>query len=330
MAKNNTNFMEKIMSNSKKDTKNTNTNFMEKIMSNNSNTNTNKSNTNFMEKIMSNNTNNNNTNFMGETMNNKKNNNSTIITTLKEGYEAKVIYEALKRAGKNPHIKGHIHEILVRDGINYNPLNILDGKTATLVKNPTAKTVDLVVKKGGKIVERLQLKDTPNSINSVLRQIKSGHYNSAKIVATEETAKELVKKAGEQGIKKTIKSSGISTKTTTRLAQKAGAKGSGTIIGAVGDAAKSGAKFGGGVSAGIAVAGGVVDMINGDKDLADVTADVIIEGTKGAIVGGGAAMATTAIGATAGGAAIIAAAPILAPIGIAIGVGTLLSSIFDW
>ncbi len=302
------------------------------------------------------NLNNNQINFIngGNTMSKKSNKANTTAIVIKEGYEAKVIYEAVKRAGKNPHLKGHIHEILVKDGINYNLKNIISGKTAQIVKSPTAKTVDIIVKQNGKIIERLQLKDTPNSINSVIKQIKSGHYNSAKIVATDETAKELIKRAGQQGINKTIKSSGISTETTTRLAQKAGAKGSGTLMGAVGSATKSGAKFGGGVSAGIAVAGGVIDLINGDKDLAEVTADVIVEGTKGAITGGATAAVTTvaapvitgavstaatvaagtAIGSTAAGAAVIgatvAAAPVVAVGAIAVGIGSIISSIFDW
>ena len=93
-------------------------------------------------------------------MTKKSNLKNTVGVSIKEGYEAKVINEAIKRAGNNPQIKGHIHEILVRDAINMDIKNIIAGRTAQIVKNPTAKTVDIVVKQGGKIVERLQLKDS--------------------------------------------------------------------------------------------------------------------------------------------------------------------------
>jgi hypothetical protein len=130
------------------------------------------------------------------------------------------------------------------------------------------------------------------------------------------------------------------------------------MMGAAGVAAKSGAKFGGGVSAGIAVVGGVVDLINGEKDLAEVSANVVVQGTKGAIIGGVSSAATTmaapiiatgvstaataisstaigaAIGGTAAGAAIgtaaVAAAPFVAGAAIVYGIGSLIGSLFDW
>lgn len=55
----------------------------------------------------------------------EKNQSGVVIVGVKEGYEAKVALEALKRVGRNPQIKGVAHEIMIRDSYNVNPLNIL-------------------------------------------------------------------------------------------------------------------------------------------------------------------------------------------------------------
>ena len=152
-------------------------------------------------------------------------NNVGITQGAKASFEAYTINEALQRAGANPQLKGHIHESLVKNLHNCNPVNIANGKVAQIVSNPTAKTVDMVVMKGGKVLERFQLKDTPNSLWKTAQQIKSGQYNSAQILGTQETVDGL-SKMGNLG-NKTIKSSGISSDTTEALAHRAGATGSG-------------------------------------------------------------------------------------------------------
>lgn len=162
----------------------------------------------------------------------------------KNTYEAKVIHEALTRSGNNPQLKGIIHEILIKDGINYNLANVVNGVHASLTKNPTARTVDIVVKQGNKIVQRIQAKDTLSSISKVTKQIQSGQYNSAQIFATKETAKKLSHTLTKIGISKPVTSSGISANTTSALAVKAGVSGFSGLSKACSTAAKGGAVVG--------------------------------------------------------------------------------------
>lgn len=70
---------------------------------------------------------------------------STAANASKLGYESKVLLEALQRAGGNQNLKGIIHEVMVKDMINGNPIRLVDGKTAKLVVDTTANTVDMVI-----------------------------------------------------------------------------------------------------------------------------------------------------------------------------------------
>jgi hypothetical protein len=71
-------------------------------------------------------------------------------------YESTVTARAILRAGVNPHLKGHIHEILLQDSKNMSSL--FNGQSTALTKSATAKTVDLVTTEGGKVIERIQVK----------------------------------------------------------------------------------------------------------------------------------------------------------------------------
>ena len=66
----------------------------------------------------------------------------------KTAYESSVIARAVQRAGSNPHLKGHIHEILIQDSRNVR--NLFNGARTELTKSTTASTVDLVTMRGGK------------------------------------------------------------------------------------------------------------------------------------------------------------------------------------
>lgn len=256
---------------------------------------------------------------------------------VRNGYEAKVIAESLKRAGRNPQLKGIIHEVLIKDGINYNPVNAAKGITATLTKNPNAKTVDIVVKQGTKIVQRIQAKDTVGSVSKTVNQIKSGQYQSARILATKETTKKLSTKLAKDGISKTVESSGISSKTTQALATKAGVAGTTGISRAIMTAAKGSALTGAAVGTGFALIRGIRDLKNYDKDLGEVMLDVGKEAAGGAISAGAAGATATAGGAMVAGA--LASAGIVgttalvttvgAPLVIAVGVGCLVKFLWD-
>lgn len=73
-------------------------------------------------------------------------------------YEAAVIGRGMARAGRNPHLQGHIHEVSSADGRNVG--NLFNGRTTHLTRSATAKVVDQVTTQGGKVVERMQLKDS--------------------------------------------------------------------------------------------------------------------------------------------------------------------------
>lgn len=262
------------------------------------------------------------------------------ITTLsgKTCYETSVIKRAADRAGNNPHLKGHIHEILVKDVKNAR--NLFNGSQTVLTKSTTAKTVDLVTKNGGKVVERLQLKDTlsKSGIDKTVKQVLKGQYRSTQLVGTEETTK-LVNQALEKaGSAKRMTSSGISSNTTTNLAQRAGASGSGTFGNAVLNSAKSGGALGAGIGMGIVVASNVVGLVNGERDFGDVAISTAKAGVKGYATGAAAGAAVTATGpviaaastAVAGLGITASLVTFATPVAVAVGVGWAVSSMFDW
>lgn len=268
---------------------------------------------------------------------NNANSATNTATAAKATYEAKVITEALNRAGGCKNLHGHVHEILIRDSINANPASILKGESAKLVANPTAKAVDVVVMKGGKVLERIQAKDTAESIGKTVRQIADGKYNSAQLWCTKETTNGLARHADKLSGAKTIKSSGISSEYTKALAQRAGASGAGSVGNACLGAAKSGGAAGGVVSGGIAVFQGACDLIDGSKSIGEVAANVTKETAGGALSGAAASAAATATGAavsaglTAAGITGLTATVTVAaaPVAVAIGVGIIAKGLWD-
>lgn len=278
----------------------------------------------------------------------KKKRNINAGNNLKEIYEGKVIAEARKRAGNNPHLKGHVHEIMLKDKMNVNPKNILQGKKAVLTKNPNAKSADILLKKGGKIVERIQAKDTVSSggVSKTVGQIKKGQYRNSKVFGTEETVGKLSKPLKNKNISKPVQSSGIKTETTTRIAVKAGAgagKNVGNAVkssftsGAVSSAAKAGGTYGAIAGAGISTVSGIIDLVNGDREFEEVAVDVVKNTAKGGLSGAAAAGTATVTGAavSAGVAALglsgaaATVAIVGAPFVAAAAVGYAICSIFD-
>lgn len=262
---------------------------------------------------------------------------STLANTTKQAYEAKVAAESLVRAGRNPQLHGIVHEVLIKDGINLNPINAAKGVRATLTKNPTAKTVDIVVSQHGKIISRIQAKDTAQSLHKAARQIGSGQYNSARVLGTRETASGITKILQKQGIGKTVHSSGVSSVTTKSIAAKVGVTGTSGLSNACMAAAKSNALTGAAAGTAFAVIGGIVDLANDEKDLGEVVCDVALEATGCAVSGAGAGAVSAAAGtAVATGVAALgitgtAAVGLTVGLPLAIGVGAfaLCKSIFD-
>ena len=262
----------------------------------------------------------------------------------REGYEAGVALRALERAGKCPQLKGHIHEIMFCDEYNLNPLNIINGNHAGLTKSATAQMKDVVMTNNGRVIGHAQLKDTISSggLRKTAEQIKNGHYNKTAIYGTEETAAKLAGKVPQQ-----VHSSGISSETTSRIANKA--LGRMPTMSALTSAARSGGMAGAAVSAGIEAISSIGAVIDGEKDLGDAVIDVGGAAVKGGLTGaassaagvaaagvaGGAvtAVVSTGVGAavagTAVGAVAVAAAPVAVGFAAACAVGSFISSLFD-
>lgn len=256
----------------------------------------------------------------------------------KTTYEGTVITRAMARAGNNPHLKGHVHEILTKDAMNVR--SVLNGQYTELTKSTTAKVVDLVTTEGGKVVGRIQVKDTisQSGIDKLVRQVSDGKYQTTKLVGTDETTK-LANAAFEKaGLSKRMVSSGTSSNTTTSLAQRAGASGSGTLGSAVGQAARTGGTVGAAVGAGIEVVSGIVDLANGTRDAGEVTFAVAKAGAKGYATGASAGAAATVGGALAAegllaigaGATLTTATTIAVPVVAALVVGYVVTEVWDW
>lgn len=258
----------------------------------------------------------------------------------KTAYEGTVIARAMERAGRNPHLKGHIHEVLVKDARNARNLLTLNGASTELTKSTTAGTVDLVTTKGGKVIERLQVKDVTSraGIDKLVKQCADGKYRSAQLVGSEESAQAFNKAAEKAGISKRMTSTGVSSKSTESLAQRAGATGSSSLGSAIGQAAKAGGAAGAIIGGGVAAVKGCIDLIDGRADAVEVAGTVVKASAKGGVSGAAAGAAATATGAVAEAAVsalgvtgmVATAVTIGAPLAIAVGVGYVASEIFDW
>ena len=258
---------------------------------------------------------------------------------MKTTYEGTVIARAMDRAGHNPHLKGHIHEVLVKDARNARNFLTMNGASTGLTKSTTAGTVDLVTTKGGKVIERLQVKDVTSQagIDKLVRQCADGKYRSARLVGSEESAQAFNKAAEKAGISKRMTSSGVSSMSTESLAQRAGATGSGTLGSAMSQAAKAGGAAGAIIGGGVAAVKGCIDLANGRADGVEVAGTVVKASAKGGVSGAAAGAAATVAGAgttaavTALGMTGLAAttATFAVPILAAITVGYVASEAFD-
>lgn len=264
---------------------------------------------------------------------------TTSTIAIKTAYEGSVIARAAERAGRNPHIKGHIHEVLVKDARNLR--NVFNGAHTELTKSTTARCVDMVTTKGGKVIERIQVKDVTSTagVRKLVDQVASGKYRSVQLVGSEETTEMVNAALKKAGLSKRMMSTGVSSDTTTSLAQRAGAVGSGTLGGAVLTAAKTGGVAGAAIGGGIELVKGVNDLLKGEREFGEVAMDVGKSAAKGGVSGAAASAAATGAGAaTAAGLAMIGAeagllatsATIGLPIVAAIAVGWGATKVWDW
>ena len=254
-------------------------------------------------------------------------------------YEGKAGAEALARAGRNPQLKGIVHEVMFKDGYNCNPVHILRGESAHLTKSATAQMKDIMFMKNGRVHGSAQLKDTisGSGVRKTIDQIRSGHYNKTSILGTDETVAKVAGKVTQK-----MRSTGISSETTGRIASTA--LGQAPTWGVVASAAKSGGLSGAVVGGGIEAVSSAIDVLNGDKDIEDAVADTAAAVAKGGIAGAASMAAApvaagavgSAVGALTGGAALtgmagmaVAAAPVAASVVAVVAVGSAVGCLWD-
>ena len=256
--------------------------------------------------------------------NNRNNGNSgTMTAAARAAYEGKAGIEAFERAGRNPNLKGVVHETLARDIYNTSPERLLDGTKAVLAKSTTAVRDDLLIMNGGKVVGRAQLKDTVNSIGKTLRQVKDGHYAGTNLMGTKETVAaygNAVSNAGKE-ITQKMTSTGISSTDTSRIATQTIGSAAGDLTAeAIGALAVSSGAAGAAITGGIEAITSGVKLVEGEIDGEEFVGNV----TKQAVSGGLAAAGGSAAASVATAAAATALAGVTAPAWIvpALGVGT--------
>ena len=235
---------------------------------------------------------------------------------IKTGYEESVIQRMVGRAGAKTlnGAKGIVHEIIYADKLNLRDA-FKKGTKTSLTKSSTAQQVDVVTTNGGKVAARYQLKDTANSIKETLKQVKSGKYQQVQMIGTKETAKAFNERTAAEGITKAMKSSGISTKTTSRIANKAlnPVPAASEIAGMAVKAAGIGAAVSGVVA--------TAESIKRGDDFSEAAGHIAVGTTNGAISMGLGAAAGGAITAGLTSTGAVGAAPVIAPAAVMVGVG---------
>lgn len=141
----------------------------------------------------------------------------------RELYEESVVARMEGRAGaySQKGAAGNALEIMANDRCNVK--NMCKPDTVTkLTKSSTATQVDAVTLKAGKVVERIQYKDTvsPSGIQKTLNQVKAGKYQQAQLRGTVEAAEKYNAAAKASGVSKTMQSTGISHNATQRVGDK--------------------------------------------------------------------------------------------------------------
>jgi hypothetical protein len=258
----------------------------------------------------------------------------------RSAYETKVGVEAVARSGgNNPQLKGVVHEILYRDSLAVDPTNLVTGAKPTLSQSVTAVRDDVLVKQGGDVVFRAQLKDTVSAsgVRKTVEQVVSGKYAGTNLMGTEEAAaaySQAVERLAQSGTKVTQKmtSTGISSADTSRIAAQ-------TIGGTLEAASVAKAAFSSG-GVGAAFSGGIAAITSGVKlAQGDIDGEEFVGTVAKETIGGGlsAAAGSAAATATAAAAATVLAsttAPLWVPgalaVGAALAVGSGIKSFWDF
>ena len=246
-------------------------------------------------------------------------------------YESKVGIEAVARSGgKNPQLKGVVHEIMYRDTLTATPENLISGTKGVLSKSITAVRDDVLLKQGGSIVGRAQLKDAVASADKVARQAAGGKYAGTKLMGTKETVAAYEKAVANmakngKNVSQKMTSTGISSVDTSRIAAQT--IGGSLKVAQVSKVAMSSGGAGAVLSGAIEVVSSGAKMAKGEIDGSEFVANVVQE------TAGGGSVAATAAGI--GTATLLAGstAPLWVPGAVAIGAavvaGNAIKSVWD-
>lgn len=249
---------------------------------------------------------------------------------VRESYEASVVNRMSGRAGAySPKgSAGNALEIMANDKSNLG--NLFKPDTVTkLTKSSTAKQVDAVTMQGGKVIERIQYKDTvsPAGVQKTLNQVKTGKYQQAQLRGTIEAAEKYNAAAKANGVTKTMQSTGISH----NAAQRVGDKFTKQPIkaGSLGDAVKGSTAVSVGITAAVEIGKSIA---NGDT-VGECTGHVVAKGAESALSAAAATVAAettvSAVGGLLATSAIPVAGPVIAGIGAALLVGGVVGEITD-
>lgn len=269
----------------------------------------------------------------------EKKNAGTAAAAGRSAYEAKVGVEAVIRSGgKNPQLKGVVHEVLYRDSVTLSPANLANGTVGVLSKSSTAVRDDVLIKQGSKIVSRAQLKDTVSSagVAKTVKQAASGKYARTNLKGTVETTKlynqaadKLVKAGGKVPQKMT--STGISSADTSRIAAQT--VGGSLKAASVAKCALTSGGAGAAISGGIEVLSSGVKLLEGEIDGEEFVGNVARETVGGGLSAAGGSAAATAVGTVAAGLLTGTTAPLWVPgaiaVGAAVAVGSGIKSLWD-
>ena len=159
---------------------------------------------------------------------NKEKTAGNLANSVVEGYDYSVAVRMSGRAGAYSPTggKGNAFEVMYSDKKNLSNL-LKPDTTTTLTNSSTARQVDLVTKKGNRIIERIQCKDTPSAKGTMdtIKRVQNGQYRTTQLVGTSESAAAFNAKAPSQGVTKVMKDSKIVGKTRRSFRRRNGCGG---------------------------------------------------------------------------------------------------------
>ena len=249
---------------------------------------------------------------------------------IREGYEASVVSRMAGRAGASSPkgSSGIAFEIMATDKSNFE--NFFRPDTITkLTKSSTAKQVDAVTTKAGKVVERIQYKDVVSSsgVQKTIKQVKAGKYQQAQLRGTVEAAEKYNNAAKSCGVAKNMKSTGIKHDAAQRVGDKFTKQP--IKMSSLGNAVKGSVA----VSAGITVAVEVGKSINNGDSVGECTGHIVSKGAESAISAAVATVAAESVAGAVGGLLASSAIPVIGPViagaGTALLVGGAVSEITE-